>query len=64
VSSILKFDTPPNLKFPGIPTISCFIGNHNIEIALLDLGSNVHLIPYAIYLEFGLGKLKPSNCAL
>ena len=40
VSSILKFDTPHNFKDPGVPTISCFIGNHEIERALLDLVLN------------------------
>jgi len=64
MSSILKFDTPPKFKDPGVPTISCFIGNHKIEWALLDLGSSVNLIPYYVYLELGLGELKPSNCTL
>jgi len=45
VSSILKCDTPPKFKDPSVPTISCFIGNHKIERALLDLGSSVNLIP-------------------
>ena len=58
--------TPPKFKDPGIPTISisCFIGNHKIERALLDLGSSVNLIPYSVYLELGLGELQPSNCTL
>ena len=47
---------------PDVPTISCFIGNHKIERALLDLGSSVNLIPYYVYLELGLGELQPSNC--
>jgi len=64
VSSILKCDTPPKFKDPGLPTILCYIGNRKIEKALLDLGSNVNLIPYSVYLELGLGELKPSNCAL
>jgi len=28
------------------------------------LGSSVNLIPYSVYLELGLGELKPSNCTL
>ena len=28
VFSILKFDTPPKFKDLGVPTISCYIGNH------------------------------------
>jgi len=57
VSSILKHD-------PGVPTISCFVGNHKIEGALLGLGFSVKVIPYFVYLELGLGDLKPPNCTL
>ena len=62
VSSILKCDSPPKFKDPGVLSISCYIGNHKIERALLDLGSSVNLIPYSVYLELGLGELKPSAC--
>jgi len=48
VSLILKRDTPPKFKDLGVPTISCYIGNHKIERALLDLGSSVNLIPYFV----------------
>jgi len=64
VSSILKCDSSPKLKDPGVATISCFIGNHKIKRALLDLGSSVDLMPYSVYLELGLGELKPSKCTL
>ena len=64
VSTILKHNTPPKLKNPGVPTISYFIGNHKVERALLDLGSKVNLIQYSIYLRLGLGELKLSNCTL
>jgi len=64
VSSILKHNTPPKFKDHGIPTISCYMGNHKIERTLLDLGSSINLIPYSVYLELGLGELKPSNCTL
>ena len=30
----------------------------------MDLSSSVNLIPYSVYLELGLGELKPSNCIL
>jgi len=64
VSSILKFDTSHKLKDPGVPTISYYICNHKIDMALLDFGSSVNLIPYFVYLELGLCELKPSNCTL
>jgi len=48
VNSIFKFDTPPKLKDLGVPTILCFIDNHKIDRALLNLGSSVNLIPYSV----------------
>jgi len=59
VSSILKFDTLPKLKRPGVPIISYFIGNHKIERVLLDLGSSVNLILYSVLLRVGLGPTVP-----
>jgi len=60
----MKCDTPLKFKDPSVPTISCFIDNHKIERALLDLGCSVNLIPYSVYLELGLGELQSSNCTL
>ena len=45
-SAIIQFKTPPKYKDPGCPTISCIIGNHKRDQALLDLGASVNLIPY------------------
>lgn len=64
VSSILQYNSPPKLKDPGVPTISCYIGNHKIDNALLDLGSSVNLIPYSVYEKLGLGELQPANMTL
>ncbi|XP_058213682.1 uncharacterized protein LOC131325434 [Rhododendron vialii] len=64
VSSIIQHNTPPKLKDPGAPVISCVIGNHSIERALLDLGASVNLLPYSVYEQFGLGELKPTSVTL
>ncbi|KAF7839299.1 uncharacterized protein G2W53_007781 [Senna tora] len=64
VSSVLQYNTPPKLKDPGVPTITCFIGDKRIDRALLDLGSSVSLIPYSVYEELGLGELQPTNMTL
>ena len=45
-------------KDPSCPTISCIIGNHKIEQALLDLGANVNLLSYSVYEQLNLGELK------
>jgi hypothetical protein len=61
VSSILQCKLPIKYKDPGCPTISCRTGTNQIERALLDLGASVNLLPYSIYLQLGLGELKPTS---
>jgi len=51
-------------KDPGCPTISCFIEEHKIEKALLDLGASVNLLPYSIYQSLNLGEWKPTSVTL
>jgi uncharacterized coiled-coil protein SlyX len=64
VSSLIQHNTPPKLKDPGAPTISCVIGNTQIERALLDLGAGVNLLPFSVYQQLGLGELKPTSTVL
>jgi hypothetical protein len=51
-------------KDPGCPTILCFIGEHKIEKALLDLGASVNLLPYSVFQSLNLGELKPTFITL
>ena len=60
ISSILQHKTSLKCKDPGCPTISYSIGNHTIENALLDLGANVNLLPYSVFVKLGLGELHPT----
>jgi hypothetical protein len=64
VSSILQCKLPIKYKDLGCPTISCMIGVNQINRALLDLGASVNLLPYAMYLQLGLGDLKPTAITL
>ena len=64
VSVILQHNTPVKYKDPSCPTISCIIGNFNIDKALLDLGASVNLLPDSIYEQLGLGELKPTKVVL
>jgi len=51
-------------KDPGCPTISCFIEEHKIKRALLDLGASVNLLSYSVFLSLNLGELKPTSVTL
>ena len=62
MSSVLQFSTPLKHKDPDVPTISCYIGDHRIDRALLDLGSSINMIHYSIYETVGFGELQPSDC--
>jgi hypothetical protein len=64
VSSLIQHNTPPKFKDPEAPTISCIIGQKEIDKALLDLGAGVNLLPYSMYQQLGLGKLKPTTVIL
>jgi hypothetical protein len=64
VSAIIQHKVPPKYKDPGCPTISCTIGDYMIERALLDLGASVNLLPFSVYLQLGLGELKPTSVTL
>jgi len=64
VSTILQNNYALKYKDPGCPTISCFIGEHKIEIALLDLGASVNLLPYLVFQCLNLGELKPTSVTL
>ena len=61
VSSIIQNKYSVKCKDLGSPTISCKIGDHLIERALLDLGASMNLLPYSVYLQLGLGELKPTT---
>jgi len=58
VSAILQNNNALKYKDPGCSTISCFIGEHKIERALLDLGASVNLLPYSVFQSLNLGELK------
>ncbi|XP_060969672.1 uncharacterized protein LOC133036914 [Cannabis sativa] len=63
-SAVIDCKTPLKYKDPGCPTISCQIGEQEFGQALLDLGASVNLMPYSIYLQLGLGELKPTSVVL
>ncbi|KAL5573830.1 hypothetical protein UlMin_023427 [Ulmus minor] len=64
VSVVIERKTPPKFKDHGYPTITCRICKNGSSKALLDLGASLNLIPYSIYLQLGLGKLKPTHVEL
>lgn len=64
VSVVIEQKTLQKYKDPGCPTISCHIGTHEFGQALLDLGASVNLMPYSVYVQLGLGEMKPTSVVL
>jgi hypothetical protein len=64
VSAILQNNNALKYKDPGCPIISCFIGKHKIEKALLDLGASVNLLSYSVFQSLNLGELKLTSVTL
>ena len=64
VSAIIQSKYPAKFKDPGSPTIPVNIGGKCIDKALLDLGASVNLMPYSVYMQLGLGALKPTTITL
>jgi len=63
-SAILQNNNALKYKDPDFPTISCFIGEHKIEKALLDLRASVNLLPYLVFQSLNLSELKPTYITL
>nr|CAN69880.1 hypothetical protein VITISV_017361 [Vitis vinifera] len=64
VSAIIQCKSPLKYKDPGCPTILVMIGGKVVEKALLNLGASVNLLPYSVYMQLGLGELKPTSITL
>ena len=64
MSAVIEQKTLPKYKDSSCPTISCQIGTHEFGQALLDLGASVNLMPYSVYLQLGLGEIKPTTMVL
>ena len=64
VSAVIEQKTPCKYKDPGCPTITCHIGTHEFDQALLDLEASVNLMPYSIDLLLGLAEIKPTSIVL
>ncbi|XP_021775981.1 uncharacterized protein LOC110739807 [Chenopodium quinoa] len=62
--TLLYDSLPPKLHDPGSFTIPCTINEKFFDKVLCDLGASVNLMPYSLYENLGLQKLKPSHISL
>ncbi|XP_038717239.1 uncharacterized protein LOC120010520 [Tripterygium wilfordii] len=64
VSVVLQRKLPPKLKDPESFSINITVGDKKMEKAMLDLGASINLMPYFVYLQLGLGEVKPTTMSL
>ena len=64
ISELLSNQIHVKYKDPGCPTISCTIGQMEINRALLDLGASINLLPFSVYQQLGLSKLNPTQVTI
>src|SRR5436190_1054415 len=61
VSAIFQNQLPPKLDDPGCFSIPCMIVDRKFLHGLMDLGSFINVMPYAIFEELKLGELKKTS---
>ena len=64
ISNLLSNQIPVKYKDPDCPTISCTIGQIEINRALLDLGVSINLLLFSVYQQLGLGKLNATQVTI
>lgn len=64
VSALFHSKIPLKYNDPICPTISCVIGQFNIENTLFDMGARAYLLPYTMFKQLGLRELKPTLVTL
>ncbi|KAK4729866.1 hypothetical protein R3W88_022854 [Solanum pinnatisectum] len=63
-SEIMTKELIKKREDPRAFTIPCTIGMIQFAKALFDLGASINLMPYAIYIQLGLGELKATTMRL
>nr|GLL44964.1 uncharacterized protein LOC109174985 [Ipomoea trifida] len=56
--------TPGSLRTWSEVYNKFIVGNSKKEKAMLDLGESINLMPYSVYLQLGLDRLKPTTMSL
>ncbi|XP_073137055.1 uncharacterized protein [Henckelia pumila] len=57
VSAVIQRKVPTKCKDPDMFSISCKIGDVQLDTAMLDLGASISVMPYSVYASLNLGPL-------
>jgi len=64
ISELLSNQIPFKYKDLGCSTVSCTIGQMEINRAFFDLGVSINLLPFSVYQQLGLGKFNPTQVTI
>ncbi|KAK3225791.1 hypothetical protein Dsin_005653 [Dipteronia sinensis] len=64
ISAFIHKGLPPKLKYLGIFTVDISNGGTSNEQTMLDLGSEINLMPSSVYKRLKLGELKHTSMSL
>lgn len=64
VSAVLPRKMSPKLKDLESFNINITVGDSKEEKVMLNLGASINLMPYSLYIQLGLGELKPTTMSL
>ncbi|XP_070020763.1 uncharacterized protein [Nicotiana sylvestris] len=62
--SAIVHSMAPKLENPGALTIPSTIGNADFAKALCDLGANINLMSYSVFMTLGIGQPRPTSMRL
>ncbi|KAK9902444.1 hypothetical protein M0R45_001683 [Rubus argutus] len=64
VSAIIQRRVSPNMNDPTSFVISCTIGEKSFDGALMDIGTNINIMPLATFRKLEISPLKPTSISV
>jgi hypothetical protein len=64
VSAIIQRRVSPNIHDPTSFVIGCTIGEHFFKGALMDMGTNINIMPLATFRKLAIGSLQPTSISV
>ncbi|XP_073137356.1 uncharacterized protein [Henckelia pumila] len=64
VSAVIQRKVPTKCKDPGMFSISCKIGDVQLDTAMQDLGVSINVMPYSVYASLNLGSLNETDIVI
>ncbi|KAK9932583.1 hypothetical protein M0R45_019814 [Rubus argutus] len=64
VSAIIQRRVSPDIHDPTSFVIGCTIGEHFFKGALMDMGTNINIMPLATFRKLAIGSLQPTSISV